>query len=178
MITVLAILGIIFIFFLIGFFTSQNFKEYQSQKLSKNKSPYLSKQTINSGSSYYSNIDNIRTDGYYILKGGNYIYVYALLSNGQVAWFSEFVSGNSIAESLLLTKSIHETIANSKVWAKENSIENNEIISVFEIGDKTKIIRGKLKSNGQLQVFKTFVDYDGQKVTEWYDYDFEKYVNY
>lgn len=178
--TFLAILGILFIVLMIGFLRSKQFKEFreETKSTSQSQNQYLNKQTINSSRPYYDTIKKLRTDGYYLLKGDNYIYVYAYLPNGQVAWFSEFTMGNSVAERILLAKSIHETIANPKIWANHTSIEGNEVVSVFKIENETKILRGKLKANGQLQVFKTYNDFDGQKVTEWSDYDFIKYGSY
>jgi hypothetical protein len=130
---------------------------------------------------YYGTIKNIRTDGYYLLKESDYVYVYAYLKNGEVAWFSEFILKDvdtTLGGRIFLAKHIHETIANPKVWANHTSIEGNEIVSVFKIGDDIKILRSKLKSNGLLQVFKIYTDLRGEKITEWYDYDFVEYGSY
>ena len=65
------------------------------------------RQTSTPSKPYYDSIRNIRKDGYYMLKGDGYVYVYAYLQNGEVAWFSEFTSANSFAERTLIAKSIH-----------------------------------------------------------------------
>lgn len=126
----------------------------------------------------YDTANKVRTDGYYLLKGEDYIYVYALLPSGKVAWFSEFVVGSSVAERILLAKTIYETINNPKVWATQTAVRGTEIISTFTINGQKKSVLGKLKGNGQLQVFLGYVDSNGEKVTEWYDYDFVKYGSY
>jgi hypothetical protein len=104
--------------------------------------------------------------------------VYALLPNNKVSWFSEFTMGNTIAERMFFSKAIHDNISNSTSWAEQTTIQGNEIVSIIKRSNKTYVLKAKLKSNGQLQLFLTYTDYDDEKVTEWYDYEFIEYGKY
>lgn len=172
----LSILGLLFIITIVGFLLSDQFKEFRREQKNKPDERFLNNETLRNSTPYFTSVRNIRTDGFYLLKGDVLEYTLCYLESGYVIYFAEAaISSEESKWDYLQIVSKVRTITNSKYRYPSEIVGNELIFTIKNMGNVTTFIC-KLKQNGQLQVYQDYIDENGEHVTEWSDYDFVEFT--